>query len=147
MLPGPAPPTAERSCDIDLLTEQDEALISAARAAIRRNYDGVHFNHTVGAAVRCGSGAVYAGVNVYSVHGACAEQVALGAAITSGERVFETIVAVRGEEGEELLPPCGNCRQLLADYAPECGVILSVSGVPQKIPAKELLPFAYHAEY
>ena len=131
---------------MELLTKQDEALISAARAAICRNYDDVHFRHTVGAAVRCGSGAVYTGVNVYSIHGACAEQVAMGAAITNGERVFEAIVAVRGMDGGELLPPCGNCRQLLADYAPECGVILSVSGVPQKIPAKDLLPFAYHTE-
>ena len=56
------------------------------------------------------------------------------------------ICPVRGRDGGELLPPCGNCRQLLADYAPECGVILSVSGVPQKIPAKDLLPFAYHTE-
>ena len=130
-----------------LLTEQDEALIAAARAAIRRNYDGVRLNHTVGAAVRCGSGAVYTGVNVYSVHGACAEQVAMGAAITGGERVFEAIVAVRGKEGEEVLPPCGNCRQILADYAPECEVILCVGGVLQKRPAKDLLPFAYHVEY
>ena len=82
------------------LTEEDYELIKAARAAIRRNYDGEKYNHTVG-------------------------------------------VAVRGEQGEEILPPCGNCRQILCDYAPDCQVILSVDGVPKKIPAKELLPFAY----
>lgn len=54
------------------LEERDRALIEAAGAAIRRNYDGENFHHTVGAAVRCGSGAVYTGVNVYSIHGACA---------------------------------------------------------------------------
>ena len=120
--------------------------IEAAGAAIRRNYDGENFHHTVGAAVRCGSGAVYTGVNVYSIHGACAEQVAIGSAITNGERVLEAIAAVRGKDGSELLPPCGSCRQLLADYAPECEVILPVNGVAQKVPAKDLLPFAYHAE-
>ena len=128
------------------LEERDRALIEAAGAAIRRNYDGENFHHTVGAAVRCGSGAVYTGVNVYSIHGACAEQVAIGSAITNGERVLEAIAAVRGKDGSELLPPCGNCRQLLADYAPECEVILPVNGVAQKVPAKDLLPFAYHAE-
>ena len=66
------------------LEERDRALIEAAGAAIRRNYDGENFHHTVGAAVRCGSGAVYTGVNVYSIHGACAEQVAIGSAITNG---------------------------------------------------------------
>ena len=128
------------------LEERDRALIEAAGAAIRRNYDGENFHHTVGAAVRCGSGAVYTGVNVFSIHGACAEQVAIGSAITNGERVLEAIAAVRGKDGSELLPPCGSCRQLLADYAPECEVILPVNGVAQKVPAKDLLPFAYHAE-
>ena len=92
------------------LEERDRALIEAAGAAIRRNYDGENFHHTVGAAVRCGSGAVYTGVNVYSIHGACAEQVAIGSATTNGERVLEAIVAVRGKDGSELLPPCGSCR-------------------------------------
>ena len=73
------------------LEERDRALIEAAGAAIRRNYDGENFHHTVGAAVRCGSGAAYTGVNVYSIHGACAEQVAIGSAITNGERVLEAI--------------------------------------------------------
>ena len=69
-----------------------------------------------------------------------------GHRLTNGERVLEAIAAVRGKDGSELLPPCGNCRQLLADYAPECEVILPVNGVAQKVPAKDLLPFAYHAE-
>ena len=86
------------------LEERDRALIEAAGAAIRRNYDGENFHHTVGAAVRCGSGAVYTGVNVYSIHGACAEQVAIGSATTNGERVLEATAAVRGKDGSELLP-------------------------------------------
>ena len=49
------------------LTAQDHALIAAARAAIIRNYDHIHFNFTVGAAVRCADGEVYTGVNVYSM--------------------------------------------------------------------------------
>lgn len=125
------------------LTERDNELIARAQAAIRSNYDGINFNHTVGAAVRCGNGKIYTGVNVYSLHGACAEQVAIGAAITQGEREFETVVAVRGREGEEIIPPCGNCRQMLSDYMPECEVILMVGGERGKVMARELLPFAY----
>lgn len=123
--------------------ENDNELIAQAREAIRSNYDGINLNHTVGAAVRCGSGKIYTGVNVYSLHGACAEQVAIGAAITQGERDFEAIVAVRGKDGEEIIPPCGNCRQMLFDYMPECEVILMADGKNRKVKAKELLPFAY----
>lgn len=128
------------------LNEKDLELIEAAREAIRRNYDAVNFNHTVGAAVRCKDGSIYTGVNVYSIHGACAEQVAVGTAITAGEREFETVVAVRGEEGEEIIPPCGNCRQMLYDYMPECEVILAGAEGLFKVKAEALLPYAYSVE-
>ena len=131
---------------MERLEDKDHELIAKARMAIRLNYDQKRQNHTVGAAVRCKSGKIYVGVNVYSIHGACAEQVAIGTAITNGERDFDAVVAVRGEEGEEIIPPCGNCRQILRDYMPECQVILSVCGELKKIKAEELLPFSYAVE-
>ncbi|MCI9405562.1 MAG: cytidine deaminase [Oscillospiraceae bacterium] len=131
---------------MDGLEDKDYALIERAQKAIQENYDQAHYNHTVGAAVRCKNGKIYVGVNVYSLHGACAEQVAIGTAITNGERDFDTIVAVRGKEGEEIIPPCGNCRQILHDYMPACKVILSVDKELKKIEAKELLPFSYSVE-
>ena len=79
--------------------------------------------------------------------GACAEQVAIGTAITNGERDFDAIVAVRGEKrGEEIIPPCGNCRQILHDYMPDCDVIVSVDGELKKSKQKTLLPFSYSVE-
>lgn len=131
---------------MDVLLEKDYELIAEAQKAIRLNYDQEHDHHTVGAAIRCKNGKVYVGVNLYSLHGACAEQVAIGTAITNGERDFDVIVAVRGKEGEEIIPPCGNCRQMLHDYMPNCDVIVSVSGELQKIKAEELLPFSYSVE-
>ena len=128
---------------LEPITDKDKELIEMARKAIIPNYDGISFNHTVGAAVRCKNGRIYIGVNVYSIHGACAEQVAIGAAITAGEREFEAIVAVEGEKGERILPPCGNCRQILSDYMPDCMVIVMADGEIRKVAAKELLPFAY----
>ncbi|MDL2294008.1 cytidine deaminase [Ruminococcaceae bacterium OttesenSCG-928-D13] len=129
------------------LTPADEALVARAAEVIKRNYDGVTFRHTVGAAVRCINGAVYTGVNVYSLHGACAEVIAIGAALSAGEREFECVVAVGGEKSNELYPPCGNCRQFLIDYAPSCEVIVSSEAGPRKVRVADLLPLAYHTEF
>lgn len=122
------------------LNEKDLELIGAARRAITANYDGERYMHTVGAAVRAAGGKIYVGIDVYSIHGACAELVALGAAMTAGEREFTHIVAVRGPEGAELLPPCGNCRQLLSDYAPGCQVIVPTPAGPARRPPKSCCP-------
>lgn len=127
-------------------TESDRVLIEAARDVIRRNYDAARENHTVGAALLCSSGKVYLGVNVYSLHGACAEFVAIGSAIAAGEREFVSLACVRGADGEELLPPCGNCRQMLSDYAPDCDVLLAGESGPVRVAARELLPFAYRVD-
>ncbi len=131
---------------MEQLINEDLELIAKAQKVIQSNYDQVHQNHTVGAAVRCKYGKIYVGVNVYSLHGACAEQVAIGSAITDGERDFDVMVAVRGKEGEEIIPPCGNCRQILHDYMPDCEIIVPVCGELKKIKAEELLPFSYSVE-
>ena len=57
------------------------------------------------------NGKVYVGTNCDSVrHGSCAEVIAIGSAVTAGERESDTIAAVLGGESERILPPCGNCR-------------------------------------
>lgn len=122
---------------------RDDELIERAREVIRRNYDGEKKNHTVGAALRCASGNVYVGVNVHSLHGLCAECVAIGAAITAGERAFECVACVRGADGDEILPPCGNCRQMLNDYAPDCLVVVPTVDGWTKVRVADLLPFSY----
>lgn len=122
---------------------RDVTLLEQAKGIIDKNYDEANGKHTVGAAVRCKSGKVYLGVNVYAIHGSCAEYIAIGAAITAGEREFDCIVAVRGGAQHEVLPPCGNCRQMLVGYAPSCDVIVETEAGLRKISAKELVPFAY----
>ena len=108
------------------LSQEDKKLIESARNAIKRNYDRVNWWHTVGAAVRAKNGKVYVGVNCDSVsHGACAEVIAIGSAITAGEREFDTIVAVLGGESGKLLTPCGNCRQMMYIYDKNMNVIVS----------------------
>lgn len=124
------------------LTKKDFELIEHAKKVIQANYDETNDRHTVGAAVRCKNGRIFTGVNLHSLHGACAEQIALGTAITHGERDFTTIVAVKGGKDEKIIPPNGSGRQLLHDYAPDCKVILLVNDELHKIAAKKLLPFS-----
>lgn len=129
------------------ITPHDHHLVQAAIDVISRNFRDER--HTVGAAVLCASGKVYTGVNVESCgYGPCAEPIAIGAAVSQGERDFTTIVAVGGWDTRyPLLPPCGNCRQLLWDYAPEATVILQKNGALIKVGIGELLPLAYRNFY
>jgi len=68
----------------------------------------------------------------------------MGTAKSAGEREFDTIVAVLGDAPNHLLPPCGNCRQMLLDYNPEIKVILNDENLNVvKVAISDLLPLAY----
>lgn len=124
------------------LDDYDFELVKKAENIIELNFDSLNYNHTVGAAVRCKKGEVYVGVNVDGIHGACAESIAIGSAITSGERDFQCIVAVYGrEQPHDVLPPCGNCRQMLLEYAHDIYIILHVEGKYIKKKIIDLIPF------
>jgi len=127
-----------------VLDSQDQQLIDAASTVLEQNYDAER--HTVGAAVLTGSGKIYSAVNVESVgYGPCAEPIAIGSAISAGERELLCIVAVGNEQSPHgLLSPCGNCRQLLSEYAPDCMVIIEHESRLVKVRVRDLLPDAYH---
>jgi cytidine deaminase len=129
------------------ITEKDHLLIQAAIEVVTKNYR--EERHTVGAAVLCASGKIYAGVNVDSCgYGPCAEPIAIGAAISQGERKFTTVVAVGGgNRNFPVMPPCGNCRQLIWDYAPDAAVLLDKDGELIKVGIVDLLPMAYRNFY
>lgn len=106
-------------------------LIQAARAAIEKQYKPRV--HVVGAAVRGASGKIYTGINLdCSLRKAaiCAEAVAIGIAISAGERDITEIVAVRHPEECPVddphcilvVSPCGFCRELIADYGPNAEI-------------------------
>lgn len=126
------------------ITNEDRELIRAALDVLARNFDDGVYRHTVGAAIRTREGKIYAGVNCDGIHGACAEYVAMGMAVSAGERALDTVVAVHEKAKNGLLAPCGNCRQMLLEYCPEIKVILNDDeGRPIKVGIKDLLPFAW----
>ena len=93
------------------------------------------------------AGKVYSGANVESAsYGltCCAERVALFKALTEGARDFVAIAVAARVDGGAM--PCGACRQLLAEYAPEATVIVVDSRRPsvvREFSVKELLPGAF----
>ncbi len=125
------------------LDAKDRALIREAQAALRAGF--LRHRHTVAAAVRTRRGAIYRGLNVDGIHGPCAEPVALGAAFTAGDRSIESMVSVcRRGRALPVLSPCGNCRQLLLDYAPRATVIVRFGdGRVARMGVAESLPGAF----
>ncbi len=132
----------------DLLLDGPQALLRSADAAMRNAY-APYSGFKVGAAVRGRSGAIYAGANIENAaypQGACAEASALGALVAAGESAI-TAVAVVAERLEHC-PPCGGCRQRLAEFgSPETPVHLGRPGdTPQTTTLAELLPLSFGRE-
>lgn len=126
------------------ITQDDLKLIESALNVLKNNFDEGVFYHTVGAALRCRNGKVYTGVNCDGIHGSCAEFIAMGNAISAGEREFDTMVAVHLKTKNNLLSPCGNCRQMMFEYYPDIKVILNDDdGKIIKADLRDLLPFAW----
>jgi cytidine deaminase len=129
------------------LEAADEELIAAARAVMLRHYRP--FWHTVAAALRGRDGRIWTGLHLGATVGRlqiCAEAVALGRAILEGDGSIAVAVAVRHPKPEEdersvaVVSPCGACREMIFDYAPDAFVI--VPG-PVKLPVRALLPVPY----
>ena len=106
-------------------------LVATALSA-RSNAYAPYSKFAVGAAVKCKSGAVFAGANVENRsfgQTICAERVAIGAAVVGGERDFVAIAVTA--DSDEPIVPCGACRQFLAEFAPNL-IIVSATGRGQR---------------
>ena len=126
------------------LNQSDQQLITIALDTLKKNFDDGIYHHTVGCAILCKNGKIFTGVNCDGIHGACAEYVTMGMAISAGERDFKTIVAVHDKQLGYVISPCGNCRQMLMDYCPDVFVIINdQQGSLFKVKAKDLLPFSW----
>lgn len=98
----------------------------------------------VACALESAGGNIYLGVciDVGSGMGFCAEHSAIAAMITAGESQIAKIVAVWGES--TVLPPCGRCRQFMAEVDDRnLRSTQVVLGEMQTVLLKELLPHPY----
>jgi homotetrameric cytidine deaminase len=129
----------------DLLLDAPETLLRAADAAMRNAY-APYSRFKVGAALRTPGGGVFTGANVENAaypQGQCAEASAIGTLVTAGERRI-TAVAVVAEQAD-ICPPCGGCRQRLAEFAsPDTPVHLGRPGAEHRtLTLAELLPLSF----
>ena len=126
----------------------DDALIAAAREAARNSYSP-YSNFAVGAALRFADGSVVTGTNIENASyglALCAETVAVSRAMADGVRGGLQAVAVTGP-GDDVITPCGRCRQVLNELAQLGGTdpeILCVGPDDvRRMRLSELLPHAF----
>ena len=121
-----------------------EELISAAVAMLERSYCP-YSRFAVGAALECADGSVFTGCNVENVGYSptlCAERVAVGKAVSEGHTDFVRIAVA--SRGKTPCTPCGVCRQVLQEFAPDMEVIcLNGAGQARHFTLKELLPYGF----
>ncbi|MEP7069146.1 MAG: cytidine deaminase [Usitatibacter sp.] len=130
-----------------LAPQQIERLLAAARAAQPRAH-APYSHFRVGAAVLDEQDRVHAGCNVENAAyplGSCAEAVAIGALVTNGGvRVVALLIV---GDGENLVTPCGGCRQRLRELAaPDTPVIVADrERVRAQFTLEQLLPHSFGA--
>lgn len=96
----------------------------------------------VGAALRVSTGEIVTGCNVENASfplSVCAEHVAVSRAVSMGFREFAEIAIAT--EADKPTPPCGGCRQILSEFAPELVIsTFTRDGRTSRWNLRELLP-------
>src|SRR5262245_2266140 len=124
--------------------EVREPLIQAA-IDVRQRAFAKYSQFLVGAAILAGDDQIYTGCNVENGSCGltiCAERAAVFSAIAAGQRQFQLLAVATTGGGT----PCGACRQVLAEFAPELPILLvDVNQLKEivEVNLRELLPQAF----
>ncbi|SNR52463.1 cytidine deaminase [Paracoccus sediminis] len=123
------------------------SLLDAAREVREMAYVP-YSRFKVGAAIRGASGAVYRGCNVENVaypEGTCAEAGAIAAMVAAGETELIEVAVIA--DSPSPVPPCGGCRQKLAEFGRHDAPVLlaTTDGATLATTVGELLPGRFDA--
>ncbi len=120
----------------------DDMLLSLAREARERSY-APYSRFAVGAALLCADGRVFQGCNVENASFGltnCAERTAVFKAVSEGETSFTAIAIASGGAAPW---PCGACRQVLNEFAPDLRVLVTWDGQVREASLRDLLPHGF----
>lgn len=123
-------------------------LFEAARAAMAFAH-APYSKFPVGAAIRAEDGRIYAGANIENLsfpQGWCAEPTAISQMIMGGAKKIVEMAVIA--EKLPLCPPCGGCRQKIAEFASAMTPIYlcDETGVKKTMTMEELLPHGFSTD-
>ena len=121
--------------------KENKSLKDAAFEVMEHSY-APYSGFRVGAALCTSTGEVITGTNVENASfpmSVCAEHVAISRAVSMGFRKFTEIAIAT--EADRATPPCGGCRQVLSEFAPEIVICTyTKDGRGARWTLRELLP-------
>ena len=123
-----------------------EKIVAQARAVQSRAY-APYSGFRVGAVLETLDGVLHSGCNVENASlglTLCAERVALAAAVAAGDQAFRRLVLVT--DGSEAVPPCGACREFLAEFNPNRPIVAVAGEHRKEWTLHELLPRPFRLE-
>lgn len=125
-----------------------QELFEAARGAMAFAH-APYSKFPVGAAIRAEDGKIYTGANIENLsfpQGWCAEPTAISAMIMGGAKKIVEMAVIAEKLAE--CPPCGGCRQKIAEFASAHTRIYLCNevGVSKTMTMEELLPFSFKTE-
>jgi cytidine deaminase len=124
----------------------EEKLIEMAREASQEAW-APYSGYRLGAALETADGTVITGCNVengsYSLT-ICAERNAIFRAIAEGYREFRRLVVY--VDADRLFPPCGACRQVLAEFATDLEILVVSRTETVRTTLRQLLPMTFRLE-
>ena len=122
----------------------NKELILLAKKAQQNSYSP-YSHYKVGCAIELSDGSVITGCNVENIsYGAtnCAERTAIFNGVSEGRTDFVKFAIIG--DGKEICYPCGVCRQVIMEFAPNAIVICAKNENEfEEHTIKELLPFAF----
>ncbi|MFC3071717.1 cytidine deaminase [Shinella pollutisoli] len=123
-------------------------LFEAARAAMAFAH-APYSRFPVGAAIRAEDGRIYTGANIENIsypQGWCAEPTAISQMIMGGAKKIVEMAVIA--EKLPLCPPCGGCRQKIAEFATAATPIYlcDETGVKQTVALSDLLPHSFKTD-